>query len=110
MLSGAAYRYGMFFDEVFYRWEWLLCLAGICVLFFFGAVRFRKRMRAGTAPLSEWTPRIPAAVYGLLLIAALYGLAALHEPASLLGSLQQVLRWSAYAAFLMILYAVFGQP
>ncbi|WP_219835847.1 O-antigen ligase family protein [Paenibacillus sp. R14(2021)] len=109
VLSGAAYRYGMFFDEVFYRWEWLLCLAGMCGAFTIGAALIRNRMRAGIAPFSEQTASIPAAVYGLLLIAAFYGLAALHEPASLLGSLQQMLRWSAYAAFLFILYAAFGQ-
>ncbi|MFC4811444.1 O-antigen ligase family protein, partial [Paenibacillus sp. GCM10023250] len=100
-LAGAAFRYGMYFDERFYRWEWLLCLGGAAVA---AGCAFRPRSAGPYGGLSAGAP----AALGLLLLALLYALALLREPASVLGTLQQALRYAAYAAFVLLLHAGFG--
>ncbi|MBO7748756.1 hypothetical protein I8J29_31760, partial [Paenibacillus sp. MWE-103] len=100
-LAGAAFRYGMYFDERFYRWEWPLCLGGAAVA---AGCAIRPRIAWGRG---GW-PVGASAAPGLLLLALLYALALLREPASVLGTLQQALRYAAYAAFALLLHAAFG--
>lgn len=95
VLSGCAYRYGMFFDTDFYRWEWLIIAGSTLAV----AVRWLRTPKAER----RLTP-----VYGLLLIALLYTLALTHQPASVHSSLEQALRWSAFAAFMIALLNWFG--
>ncbi|REE92814.1 O-antigen ligase [Paenibacillus taihuensis] len=95
VLSGCAYRYGMFFDTDFFRWEWLI-IAGSSLDVVVHWIWMPKTERTLT----------PA--YGLLFIALLYVLALVHHPASVLSSMEQALRWTAYGAFMSALLCWFG--
>ncbi|QHT59961.1 hypothetical protein GXP70_08340 [Paenibacillus lycopersici] len=145
-LTGAAFRYGMFFDEAFYRWEGLICLSALLVIGM-RVVRARTlarrgRMQAGQMQgqgqmqeqeqgqeqeqmqeqmqmqmqgqmqgrVQEGNSPSFLLVLGLLLIALLYGAALLVHPASVLGSLQQTLRYCAFAGFALLLQVSFAAP
>ncbi|SFT02405.1 O-antigen ligase family protein [Paenibacillus sp. BC26] len=100
VLAGSAYHYGMFFDTIFYRWESILIVVCVFIVGADIAAHSRKadtRLRKG----------VPAAFYGLLAIALLYAVALIHRPASVLGSFDEALRWTAYTAFAVTLYSWF---
>ena len=103
VLTEAAWRYGLFFDELFYPLASMLCLGGLAAV---GRIGWRSMRNDRHARIE--TTAIRPAVPGLLLVALLYGLALLHGPASVLGTLQQALRYCAYAAYMLLLYAGFG--
>ncbi|QHW30817.1 hypothetical protein GZH47_08095 [Paenibacillus rhizovicinus] len=106
-LTGAAFRYGLFFDEAFYRREWLVCLSALMAMGSIGMRQWR-RTRTGLGGIMDRRPIF--LVLGLLMAALLYSAALLRHPASALGSLQQALRYSTYAGFTVFLYAGFGSP
>ncbi|MBP3962356.1 O-antigen ligase family protein [Paenibacillus lignilyticus] len=101
VLAGSAYHYGMFFDPIFYRWESILIV--VC-LFIVGADLAAHSRKADT----RLRKSAPAAFYGLLAIALLYAVALIHRPASMLGSFDEALRWTAYTAFAITLYSWFS--
>ncbi|RAP75321.1 O-antigen ligase family protein [Paenibacillus montanisoli] len=104
LLAISAYRYGMFFDTGFYRWEWIViaACAGSAAGSFVSRLGTRREERLNAEP-------VPAAAYGLLVVALLYALSLTYQPASFLGTVEQALRWSAYAAFAIALYGRFGR-
>ncbi|NBD23564.1 O-antigen ligase family protein [Paenibacillus glycinis] len=104
VLTEGAWRYGLFFDEPFYRLASTLCIGGLAVVGIFGWQRMRADRRHSRIELTDIRP----AVSGLLFAALLYAFALLHEPASVLGTLQQAFRYCAYAAYMLLLYAGFG--
>ncbi|QYR20567.1 O-antigen ligase family protein [Paenibacillus sp. sptzw28] len=121
MLAHSAYRYGMFFDVNFYKWEWVMMSVAVgwaVAAETAGRIRIRRQTKSPTLGLSPgssarasvlpgWSS-VPAEAYGPVAISLLYGLSLLNEPASVLGTIEQAIRWSAYAAFLMTGYMWFG--
>ncbi len=104
LLAVTAYRYGMFFDTEFYRWEWIIIAVCGCSMAASAAARMMMRGKEESRPF--WP--VPKSAYALLAIATLYVLALTHHPASYLGSIEQAMRWSAYSAFAIALYGWFG--
>ncbi|UVI31655.1 O-antigen ligase family protein [Paenibacillus spongiae] len=128
VLIVSSYRYGMFFDVSFYRWEWLLAITALASMLLASIARLTRRKlprrashrgfpeepaaliqekeAASTAPrrAAACWHAVPAAAYGPLAIALLYALSLAFEPASVNGTIGQALRWSAYGAILWSLY------
>ncbi|AJY75681.1 O-antigen ligase family protein [Paenibacillus beijingensis] len=96
-LGYAAYRSGMFFDGLFYRWEALLCALAAARLLTKRWMRQNASRRPGTMPISH------GAIAGICALTFLYALSLLGRPASVQGTLEQILRWSAYGAYLVLL-------
>ncbi|SDX66726.1 O-antigen ligase family protein [Paenibacillus sp. CF384] len=100
VLACSAYRNGMFFDTIFYRWEWIIMVVGVLVIGAGSVVQARHEDR-------RFSQCVPLSIYGLFAIAMLYGISLFHQPASVLGSLDEALRWMANAAFAITLYSWF---
>ncbi|GGD75739.1 O-antigen ligase family protein [Paenibacillus nasutitermitis] len=102
----SAFRYGMFFDENFYRWEWILMAATVISGWVTGYLKLRQQRRyeheiqAGAGLWTGWF-HVPPEAYAPLALAFLYGCSLLNGPASVLATVEQALRWSAYTAFLI---------
>ncbi|WP_274649440.1 O-antigen ligase family protein [Paenibacillus humicola] len=107
-------RNGLFFDAMFYPWVWMLiagfAAAWTCAVWHelrrretrpaSGASALRRVWNRGRTAAAAAAFALPAAAYGPLAMAAMYGLALLRHPASVHGTASQALRWTAYGAFL----------
>lgn len=67
----------------------------------------RRNWRAFTG--SGFVRTVPLAAYSPLALALLYAVSLINGPASVLGTIEQALRWSAYCAFLLAAYIWFGE-
>lgn len=96
VLCLSAYREGLFFDADLYPLE--IALIGCA-----GAAGLLGCLRPGTVRVRLWSyaPFAIAAVYGLLL--------ALH-PASVKGTTDAFLRWTAYGSWAVLLGVFFSEP
>lgn len=95
-LGWAAYRYGLFYEEDFYRFEGLLFIGVLIWL----AVRVFGRRKA-EAPIWVLLPLGIAAIYGLKLAA---------NPVSVKGTVDAALRWGAYAGWALLLWTIWRKP
>ncbi|CAH1210797.1 hypothetical protein PAECIP111893_03284 [Paenibacillus plantiphilus] len=121
VLAFSTYRYGMFFDVNFYKLEWIVIVAALLSPALFGFVhrggddQYKNGLRVGKGnsllafTRSRGLRAVPLAAYSPLALALLYCVAMFNQPASMLGTIEQALRWSAYSAFLIISYIWFGE-
>jgi len=91
-LGTAAYRYGLYFDVSLYRWEIALALLA-AVWAAASLLRPAGSDAARPSGIREWWAAGP------FVLAGLYALSLATGPASVLGTLEQGLRWTAYGAF-----------
>ena len=114
-LGYSAYRFGMFFDVKFYRLEWLIIVASFMLAVIRAGYSRLKRQRESAAierlvqrDKFKYMLDVPGPVLGLLWMAFLYWLSFIHGPASVQSTIEQAIRWSAYAAYMWLAAAVFG--
>ncbi|MFC3343472.1 O-antigen ligase family protein [Paenibacillus abyssi] len=98
VLSYAVYRYGMYFDVSLYRLEIILYVLAISVILAIAVSGF-------VMPLNHLGKyrNVLLVTCAPFLISACYVIQFAGTPVSMLGSLEQALRWAAYGAFLMVL-------
>jgi hypothetical protein len=97
VLGWSAYRYGMFFDNNFYRLEAVL-YAGLIGWIVCRMVIWRT---GGFFP--SWT-LLPFGMFGV------YALELLLGPASVKGTIDSMLRWLAYGSWTVLLWGLWRKP
>ncbi|WP_213527058.1 O-antigen ligase family protein [Paenibacillus cisolokensis] len=101
VLAVAMFRSGLYFDTAFYRIGMMLSAAGALAAcgMAWRLARLKGRLSGERrkAALSHY-----AAAAGPLGVSALYALSLLRGPASWQATIEQGLRWSAYAGFLLV--------
>ncbi|MCD9026002.1 O-antigen ligase family protein [Cohnella silvisoli] len=96
VLGWSAYRYGMFFENDFYRLEAFLYI-GLIVWIVFHSVN----RRVGAIPLWALLP------FGMF---AVYALELSLGPASVKGTIDAMLRWLAYSSWTLLLWGLWRKP
>ncbi|RKP45817.1 hypothetical protein D7Z26_25030 [Cohnella endophytica] len=95
VLGGTAFRYGMFFDEDYYKLEMLLYSTVIAWLIY----RTLRGNRSRSIWMYAWLP---------LGMCVLYGVELALGPASVKGTQDAVLRWLSYGCWTLLLSELWG--
>ncbi|WP_028563894.1 tetratricopeptide repeat protein [Paenibacillus pinihumi] len=99
VLLYSAYQYGMYFDTYLYPLEMIFC----------GGALMAAVMISGSRRGISWTCAIMAEgrwyIWWPFIIAAVYAIHLAASPVSMLGTLQQTIRWTFYGIFFLFIYA-----
>ncbi|MBJ6361326.1 O-antigen ligase family protein [Paenibacillus sp. GCM10012307] len=99
LLMYSAYRYGMYFDSDLYGLGTVLCGTAILVLV------LARMGRSSTSWVSDVMAKGRVFLLWPFVISAAYALHLLAAPLSIMGTLQQAMRWTFFGVFFLLVYA-----